>query len=266
MCAIFGINRSSYNYRKTKEGKVCPKREALKAKVIKIHTASRGAVGARTLSAQLKTEGESVGRYKAGRLMRETGLVSKQGRGHRYKPAGGEALIAPNLLKREFKVARPNSVWCGDVTFIWAGKEWIYLAVVLDLFARRVVGWSFSKFADSNLTKRSLMMAFESRSRPADLLFHSDQGCQYTSHSYQQQLWQYKIKQSMSRRGNCWDNSPMERFFRSLKTEWIPKGGYRNDYEAEQDVLRYITQHYNGSRPHSYNNYLTPAAREAVVG
>lgn len=196
--------------------------------------------------------------------MKEASLVSKQAREHRYKSTGDEGLIAPNLLKREFKVEKPNKVWCGDVTYIWAGKEWIYLAVVLDLYARRIVGWSFSRIADSNLTKRSLMMAYESRSRPENVMFHSDQGCQYTSLSYRQQLWQYQIKQSMSRRGNCWDNSPMERFFRSLKTEWIPKAGYRNDYEAQQDVLRYITQHYNGCRPHSYNNYLTPVAREAA--
>lgn len=207
-----------------------------------------------------------MGRYKAKRLMEEAGIESKQSHKHRYKSTGGEDLVSPNLLKREFKVEKPNKIWCGDVTYIWAGKEWIYLAVVLDLYARRIVGWSFSKYADSNLTKHALMMAYESRSRPIGVLFHSDQGCQYTSLSYRQQLWQYQIKQSMSRRGNCWDNAPMERFFRSLKSEWIPKGGYRNEYEAKQDVLQYIMLHYNKSRPHSYNNYLTPIAQEAAVG
>lgn len=266
LCAVFGVNRSSYHYRKAKEQRPCREREYLKARVVKIHKASRGSAGARTISAQLKSEGKFVGRFKTSRLMQEAGVVSKQARDHRYKTTGEEALIAPNLLKREFKVERPNQVWCGDVTYIWAGKEWFYLAVVLDLFARRIVGWSFSSIADSELTKNALEMAYESRSRPSGVLFHSDQGCQYTSISYRQRLWQYQIKQSMSRRGNCWDNAPAERFFRSLKSEWVPELGYKTADEAKRDVLQYVTQHYNRHRPHSYNNYLTPTAREAAVG
>ncbi len=158
------------------------------------------------------------------------------------------------------------AVWCGDVTYIWAGARWVfYLAVVLDLYARRAVGWAMSESPDSALTTRALAVAYEARGRPKGVMFHSDQGCQYTSVAFQQQLWRYRIKQSMSRRGNCWDNAPMERFFRSLKSEWIPSQGYPSSGQAIADVLVYVNQYYNHVRPHSTNQYQTPGAREKAV-
>ena len=230
----------------------------------RIHAESRGAAGARTISATLRAEGEKVGRYKAARLMKECRVASRQPR-HRYKQTGGEAVIAPNHLNRAFSVKHPNTVWCGDVTYIWAGTCWIYLAVVLDLYARRAVGWAMSDSPDSELTMRALAMAYEARGRPKGVMFHSDQGCQYTSVAFQRQLWRYRMKQSMSRRGNCWDNAPMERFFRSLKSEWVPSQGYRSPVQAFADVLTYVNQYYNHVRPHSTNQYQTPGARETVV-
>lgn len=134
----------------------------------------------------------------------------------------------PNLLDRQFAVTQPNQVWCGDVTYIWTGNRWAYLAVVMDLFARKPVGWAMSFSPDSELTCKALSHAFESRVRPQGLMFHSDQGSHYTSRKFRQLLWRCQITQSMSRRGNCLDNSPMERFFRSLKTEWVPTIGYRS--------------------------------------
>ena len=123
-------------------------------------------------------------------------------------------------------MAGPNQVWCGDIIYLWAQGRWHYLAVVLDLFTRRVVGWSFSTNPDAGLVVMALDMAFEQHGRPMGLMFHSDQGGQYVSRKFRQRLWRYRIKQSMSRRGNCWDNSPMERLFRSLKTELFPTTGY----------------------------------------
>ncbi len=125
-----------------------------------------------------------------------------------------------------------------------------------------VVGWSFSTSPDSELTRRALMLAYQSRGRPKDVLFHSDQGCHYSSLSYRQQLWKYQIKQSMSRRGNCWDNAPIERFFGSLKSEWIPKQGYSTVQQAQADVLPYLTHYYNQVRLHSVNDYQTPMIKE----
>ncbi len=211
----------------------------------------------------LKQQGEAVGRYKARSLMKEAGLVSKQHKRHRYRIAEGESVIAPNKLNREFNVSAANQVWCGDVTYVWTGVCWLYLAVVLDLYKRRVVGWACSRHPDSNLTIQALRMACESRGCPSGVLFHSDQGCHYTSKPFRQQLWRYRIEQSMSRRGNCWDNAPMERFFRSFKTEWMPENGYQYFTEAEQDIARYM-KYYNHDRGHSVNGYLSPAQAEAA--
>lgn len=248
LCLLFNMGRSSFEYRIRHKNIVCPERERLKNLATDIHKASRGAAGARTIAGELTQKGESVGRYKAASLMKEANITSKQPHKHRYKIAEDESKIAPNLLQRKFSVDGPNQVWCGDVTYIWAGTQWLYLAVVMDLFKRRIVGWSCSTSPDTNLTCAALRTAY----------------CHYTSIQYRQMLWRYQIKQSMSRRGNCWDNAVMERFFRSYKTEWMPKNGCPSFNEAETDTLNYIHRHYNLVRGHSYNNYLSPIAAEAV--
>jgi len=166
----------------------------------------------------MREEGTVIGRFKVSRLMEELGLVCKQTGSHAYKQATVERGDIPNHLNREFTVAAQNQVWCGDITYIWAQGRWYYLAVVLDLFARRAVGWAFSLRPDADLVVHALEMAYEQRGRPLGLLFHSDQGSQYASRKFRQRLWRYRIQQSMSRRGNCWDNSPMERLFRNFKT------------------------------------------------
>lgn len=151
--------------------------------------------------------------------MQEQGLISKQPGSHAYTQATVERLDIPNRLNREFDVSTPNQVWCGDITYIWAQGRWLYLAVVLGLYARRVLGWAFSHRPDAALVIKALEMAYEQRGRPQGVLFHLDQGEQYASRLFRQRLWRYRMQQSMSRRGNCWDNAPMERLFRSLKTE-----------------------------------------------
>lgn len=241
-----------------------PERERLRARVVELHEASRCAAGARSLSASLRLEGEVVGRYKTARLMAEAGVESKQP-GHVYKIAKVESEVAPNLLNREFDAAKPNQKWCGDVTYIWSGTQWTYLAVVMDLHRRELIGWAMSDSPDSELTKRALTVAYEARGCPKNVMFHSDQGCHYTSLSFRRLLWRYRMTQSMSRRGNCWDNAPMERFFRSLKTEWIPKNGYTSPSVAVADVLRYVTQYYNRVRPHSFNDYEPPITQKQVA-
>lgn len=140
----------------------------------------------------------------------------------------------------------PNQMYCGDVTYIRTGRRWDYLAIVLDLFARKPVGWAMSFSPDSKLTIKTLEMAWEIRSKPAGVMFHSDQGSHYTS---RQLLWRYQIRQSMSRHLNCWDNSPMERFFRSLKNEWGPETGYINFSEAAHAIADYIVGYYSSLRP-----------------
>ena len=194
--------------------------------------------------------------------MRENDLCSKQARTHKYRHASAEKIDIPNHLNREFTVSQPNTVWCGDITYIWVNNQWHYLAVVLDLYSRRVVGWSISQSPDSQLVESALDHAWQQRGRPTGVMFHSDQGSQYTSISFRQLLWRLRIKQSMSRRGNCWDNAPMERVFRSLKTEWIPATGYPTIAAARKDIGYYLMDYYNWQRPHQFNDGLSPAITE----
>lgn len=193
--------------------------------------------------------------------MRNVGLISSQPRKHRYKVANDESKIAPNLLKRQFNVEAINLVWCGDVTYVWS----LYLAVVMDLYARKIVGWACYDSPNTDLTCAALRMAFEQRGHPKNLIFNSDQGRHYSSLQYRQMLWKYQITQSMSQRGNYWDYAVIERFFRSFKTEWMPKYGYNSFKEAELDCINYTLKHYNTKRGYSYNNYMTPTAAETAA-
>ncbi|HGF7478416.1 TPA: IS3 family transposase [Vibrio mimicus] len=228
------------------------------------YAASNGSAGARTIADIVTNQGVSLSRYRAAKLMKTLGLVSCQVPKHRYRKASQEHIEVPNHLDRQFAVTAPNEVWVGDVTYIWTGNRWMYLAVVIDLFARKVIGWAMSVSPDTRLTSKALSMAYESRGKPKGVMFHSDQGSHYTSRQYRQLLWRFQIKQSLSRRGNCWDNAPMERFFRSLKAEWVPTVGYRSFAEAQQEIIRYIIGYYSQLRPHQYNGGLTPNESERL--
>ena len=223
---------------------------------------SNGSAGERNLVTLLATSGYKASRWLVNKLMKQEGLISRQLPTHKYAKSEKEHLSIPNTLARRFNPTRPNQVWCGDVTYVWTGAKWLYLAVVLDLYSRKVVGWATSQSPDSELTKKALRMAVESRGRPKKLLFHSDQGCHYTSKTFRQLLWRYTIRQSLSRRGNCWDNSPMERFFRSFKTEWMPKSGYTDFSTAVSSITQYIAGYYNRYRPHQFNKGLSPQIAE----
>ena len=262
VCRVFDVPRSSLYQVRLARTTADPERARLHAKVIALHTAGRHAAGSRTLSAQLKAQGEPVGRFKAGRLMKECALESVQPPKREYRKAERVSHIADNLVDRQFTVEAPNQVWCTDVTQILVAGQWLYLAVVLDLYGRRAVGWALSDSPDSALTCRAVRMAFEHRNRPTGTLIHSDQGCHFTSQAYQRCVQALGIRHSMSRRGNCWDNAPMERFFRSMKTEWIQKKLYRDRPYAVADITEYVGHFYNHRRPHSVNDYLTPAAFE----
>jgi putative transposase len=259
---VFNVHRSSYRYWAIQGRRIKPAKVKALAMVKSIYAESNSSAGARTISVIAIARGLAISRYVATRLMKEQGLVSCQLPSHKYKKATQPHVAIPNTLERQFAVCQPDQVWCGDITFIWTGTRWAYLAVVMDLFARKLVGWAMSYSPDTKLAAKALSMAFESRGRPRNVMFHSDQGSTYTSRNYRQLLWRYQIKQSMSRRGNCWDNSPMERFFRSLKTEWIPTTGYQSFSEAKHCINDYIIGYYSEIRPHSYNGGLTPNESE----
>ena len=262
LCSVFGIGLSSYFERRQRHKNIDTQRVMLRAKVNELFTKSRSSAGSRTLVAMMREQGIIIGRFKVSRLMAEAGLVCKQPGSHTYKKATVERPDIPNELKREFNVLNPNQVWCGDITYIWSGHRWHYLAVVLDLYTRRVIGWAMSSSPDAKLTVKALDMAYELRGRPSNVMFHSDQGSQYSARQFRQRLWRYQINQSMSRRGNCWDNAPMERLFRSLKSEWVPSLGYRSINDAIKDVSYYLMDYYNWQRPHQFNDGLSPAKAE----
>ncbi|AVS50277.1 TPA: IS3 family transposase [Escherichia coli] len=262
LCHVFGVHRSSYRYWKNRPEKPDGRRTVLRSQVLELYGISHGSAGARSIATMATRRGYQMGRWLAGRLMKELGLVSCQQPTHRYKRGGHEHVAIPDYLERQFAVTGPNQVWCGDVTYIWTGKRWAYLAVVLYLFARKPVGWAMSFSPDSRLTMKALEMAWETRGKPGGVMFHSDQGSHYTSRQFRQLLWRYQIRQSMSRRGNCWDNSPMERFFRSLKNEWMPVVGYVSFSEAAHAITDYIVGYYSALRPHEYNGGLPPNESE----
>jgi transposase InsO family protein len=162
------------------------------------------------------------------------------------------------VLNREFSPLAPNQAWGTDITYLWTQQGWIYLAVVIDLYSRRVVGWCMDRRMKKALVMRALMMAVNLRKPPPGLIHHSDRGSQYASHAYQKLLAQYAMICSMSRKGNCWDNAPVERFFSSLKREWTGHRLYRTRQEAIDDVREYVAVYYNSRRLHSTLGYTTP--------
>lgn len=265
LCQTFEVHRSSYKHWQASGSEPDGERVAKRSQVMEAWNASGGSAGARSIATIVtRDSGVKMGRWLASKLMKELDIASCQVPAHKYKRGGNEHVEIPNHLDRQFAVTAPDQVWCGDVTYIWTGKCWAYLAVVLDLFARKPVGWAMSTSPDSALTVKALQMAWELRGRPAGVMFHSDQGSHYTSRQYRQALWRCQIKQSMSRRGNCWDNAPMERFFRSLKTEWVPTKGYNSFSEAQSAIICYITGYYSAVRPHWYNGGLTPNESERL--
>lgn len=212
LCQVLEIRRSGYYaWRKRPERRPSVQ---LQQQARQVHRRSRGAAGSRTMAQAL-----GVSRWRARQLMRLCQLVRKQPGKPKYRPTREEAGLARNQLNRAFQPTAPNRIWCGDITYVRMAGQWTYLAVGLDLYARRIVGWSLSTTPDTALVTLAFRRAVEARCPKPGLLFHSDQGVQYRSATYRQQLAQHQISQSMSRKGNCWDNAPMERVFRSLKTE-----------------------------------------------
>ena len=260
---MFGVVRNTYYYG-TRPKPIDVERVKLKALIRQVFNESKQSAGARTIIAILWNEhGIRLTRYLAAKLMKQMRLISCQLKSHKYKHADQAHRTHDNILDRSFSPIAPNKVWTGDVTYIRIKGGWCYLALVLDLYARRVVGFSVSESPDSVLTAKALQMAYQTRLKPNDVLFHSDQGTHYTSKKFAESVASCEgMTQSMSRRGNCWDNAPTERFFRSFKTEWMPKGGYEDIAEAKQAICDYIWGYYQTVRPHTFNNYLTPVEKE----
>ena len=208
----------------------------------------------------LRDWGERCGKKRVARLMRQAQLRARPKRRRPPLDSGIrlEHFIAPNLLDREFEATRPNQKWVADFTYIATGEGWLYLAVVLDLFSRRIVGWSMQPTMTAQLVLDALLMALWRRGRPSELLHHSDQGSQYTSEDFQRLLADQGITCSMSRKGDVWDNAAMESFFSSLKLERVSRRRYRTRDEARADLFDYIERFYNPRRRHSSIGKISP--------
>ena len=224
-----------------------------------LFAASRDSLGSRTMMNNLREEGFDISRDRTRRLIKALQLKVKQKRKYKVTTDSKHKLpVARNVLNRDFSPSAPNRAWGTDITYLWTQEGWIYLAVVIDLYSRRVVGWSIDRRMKKALVIRALMMAVNLRQPPPGLIHHSDRDSQYASHDYQKLLKQHKMIGSMSRKGNCWDNAPVERFFSSLKREWTGDRWYRTRREAIADVREYVVVYYNSRRLHSTLGYTTP--------
>jgi putative transposase len=224
-----------------------------------IHAQLKGAYGSPRMVKEIRGRGFPASKERVERLMRENGIRARHKRRYKATTDSKHALpVAPNLLERNFSPSAPNQAWSADLTYVWTDEGWLYLAVVLDLFNREVVGWSIKPRMTSDIVIDALTMAWFRRKPARGLMHHSDRGSQYASHAFQDKLTEYGMVCSMSRKGNCWDNAPTESFFNSLKNERVHGTRYATRDEAIADLFAYIEPFYNRSRRHSTLGYKSP--------
>ena len=269
LCGALGVSRGGfYAWLRRPPSQRSRSDEELGAMVRASFLASDRTYGARRVWHDLIEDGASCGLHRVQRLMRDHGLKARPRR-RRLPPDLGErqaGAIAPNVLDRSFEAAAPNRKWIADFTYIWTAEGWLYVAAVIDLYSRRVVGWSMSATMTAQFVTDALVMAIWRRGKPRALLHHSDRGSQYTSEQFQRLMADHGVTCSMSRSGNCWDNAAMESFFSSLKTERTARKTYRTRDEARADVFDYIERFYNTKRRHSTIGYLSPMDFERKAG
>lgn len=267
MCGALGVSRSGFHAWLTRApSQRARDDEVIGARVRASHVGSYRTYGARRVWHDLLAEGISCGLHRVERLMQAQGLRARPRRRGLPKDQGERSVIAGNVLDRQFTADRPNQKWVADFTYIWTAEGWLYVAAVIDLFSRRVVGWSMSDTMTAQLVTDALIMAIWRRGKPDALLHHSDQGSQYTSEQFQRLMADNGVTCSMSRSGNVWDNAAMESFFSSLKTERIGKKVYRTRAQAKADVFDYVECFYNPTRRHSTLGYLSPIDFEREAG
>jgi putative transposase len=231
----------------------------LVAKIKQVHEDSRRNYGSPRVHRELLALGRAVGRRRVARLMRENGLVAKRRRRFRTTTDSKHALpVAPNLLERRFETDAPNKVWVTDITYVWTREGWLYLAAIVDLYSRAVVGWAMSESLSRHVALSALDMALRARRPLPGLVHHSDRGCQYASADYRDALATRGIVASMSRKGDCWDNAVAESFFATLKTELVHEADFASRAEARSAIFDFIEVFYNRRRRHSSLGYICP--------
>jgi putative transposase len=266
MCRLLGVSRNAY-YRYCQEDRQPdPEHRAKLAAVKEIAEASGYSYGSRRMRRALNALGYPVGRRKARSLMREAGVKARYRKKYKVTTnSNHKQPVFENVLDREFDTAGPDQAYVSDITYIWTQEGWLYLAVFIDLFSRRIVGWSMGSRMKARLVADALRMAMWQRRPDAGLIVHSDRGSQYASKAYRGLLKANAFVGSMSRKGDCWDNAVAESFFASLKKERVQWRHYQTRAEAQQDILDYIVMFYNSRRLHSTLDYTSPNDYESAM-
>ena len=267
MCETLGVSRSGfYAWLDRPRSRRAQADEVLGAQIRQSFLGSDRTYGARRVWHDVLALGTRCGLHRIERLMRAQALRARPRRRGLPADRAERCAVADNVLDRQFQADAPNRKWVADFTYVWTAEGWLYVAAVLDLYSRRIVGWSMHDSMTAQLVADALMMAVLRRGRPQELLHHSDQGSQYTSEHFQKLLAEQGIVCSMSRAGEVWDNSAMESFFSSLKTERTARKVYRTREQARSDVFDYIERFYNPTRRHSTIGYLSPVEFERKLG
>ena len=266
LCRLLGVTRQGYYaYAGRPPSPRVADDKALQERLRTLHAESRNTYGSPRLQAALRAEGVHVGKRRVERALLALGLQARPRRRYRIttraNPAHG---VAANTLARRFEATRPDERWVTDITYVWTDEGWCYLAVLLDLYSRAVVGWALDATLSTRLPLAALDMALRRRKPKAGLLHHSDRGCQYTSADYRAELQARGVEVSMSRKGNCWDNAVAESFFSTLKTELVHRHSWSSRLALRAEVFDYIEMFYNRQRLHSTLNYKTPAQVEST--
>lgn len=265
VCTLLGVSRSGYYaWKKRKPSQREQINQALIDHIRRIHKMSRKAYGSPRVHAQLKKQGYACNQKTVARLMHQDGLKAQR----KYRKvittnSKHSFPVAPNVLNREFQAEKPNQKWVADITYVPTEEGWLYVAGVLDLFSRKIVGWEMSSQIDATLVENALRMALYQRQPGKGLLHHSDRGSQYASHQIRNILAANQVQVSMSGRGNCYDNAVIESFWGTLKNEWVHHQKYKTRSQARTDIFSYIEGFYNTVRLHSTLGYLSPAEFEA---
>jgi putative transposase len=267
MCRVLEVSVSGYYaWLKRAPSRRSQENTVLGERIVHLYHANRQVYGSPRIHAALHAEGQACGKKRVARLMREHGLSAKA-RKHRTRTTDSqhEQPVAPNLLNRDFTASAPNTKWVADITGVWTWEGWLYLAVVLDIYSRMVVGWAMESYRDEALVEQAARMALTRRHPEPGLLHHSDRGSQYTAANYRELLAHYDIIVSMSGQGDCYDNALMESFIGTLKTECVERESYQTRQQARHSIFEYLEVFYNRQRLHSSLGYVSPVMYEQQV-
>jgi len=267
VCEVLEVSRSSYYKRKKiGQGKRYRENKVLFEKIKVIYEGSRERYGSPRITEELKRQGIKCNKKRVARIMRKNGIEARIFRKYRNTTnSEHQKERSENILSREFNRQKPNEVWTSDITYIRTEEGWLYLAAVIDIYSRKIIGWQLDKRLNSDLVERALYNALMDRKVESGIIFHSDQGIQYASESFRKLLKEHGFIQSMSRRGNCYDNAITESFFHTLKTELIYRSKYKTREEARRSIFEYIEIFYNRKRLHSAIGYRSPVEFEKVT-